>query len=228
MKALWKRLAERFDALTLRERTLVFAAAMSVLMLAAYSGLLAPGVTKERRLTSEIARRHADLRALTDQVTKLVQSRQQDPDRELKQRSAALKARLADAEAGIAAEEARLTAPAQMRRVIEEMLAENRGVRLVSLRTLPVVSIAETRSKESEAKPAPQAGGAPTRLVFRHGIEFAVAGTYLDLLAYVGDLERLPTRLYWAALDIDASQHPTLTMKVTVYTLSLDRAWMSV
>jgi MSHA biogenesis protein MshJ len=48
------------------------------------------------------------------------------------------------------------------------------------------------------------------------------------LLAYVRDLEQLPTQLYWASLELDAADYPKVAMKLTVYTLSLDRAWLNV
>jgi MSHA biogenesis protein MshJ len=69
---------------------------------------------------------------------------------------------------------------------------------------------------------------APERLVYRHGIEITVTGAYLDLLGYLADLERLPTQLYWSSLEIDASRYPRHTMRLVVYTLSLDRAWLNV
>jgi hypothetical protein len=47
-------------------------------------------------------------------------------------------------------------------------------------------------------------------------------------LRYLNELEHLPTQLYWSALEMDASHYPTHTMKLVVYTLSLDPAWLSV
>ena len=55
-----------------------------------------------------------------------------------------------------------------------------------------------------------------------------MSGSYLDLLAYMRDLEKLPTQLYWGSLELDASAYPSVWMKLTVYTLSLDPAWLSV
>jgi MSHA biogenesis protein MshJ len=94
------------------------------------------------------------------------------------------------------------------------VLGRARGVSLVEMKTLAVSTISPKESKE--------------RLIYRHGLELTVAGSYLDLLAYVRDLEALPTQLYWGALNVDASQYPKVLMKVTVYTLSLDRAWLNV
>lgn len=226
MKQLWQRYAGAFDALSLRERAMIFAAAAVVLITLAYVGMLEGEEGRHKRLSSGLAQKQAEMKALEDQVVKLIGARGEDPDREAKKRLAEVRAELAQIEAGIGAEERKFTAPAQMRSVIEGLLGRNRAVALQSLRTLPVTSIAESRAATGEAKPPPAA--AADRLIFRHGVELTVSGSYLDLLGYVRDLERLPTQLYWGALEIDAAAYPKVLMKLTVYTLSLDRAWLNV
>lgn len=226
MKQLWQRYAGAFDALSLRERAMIFAAAATVLITLAYVGMLEGEEARQKRLASGLAQKQAEMKALEDQVVKLIGARGADPDREAKKRLAEVRAELAQVEAGIGAEERKFTAPAQMRGVIEGLLGRNRAVALQSLKTLPVTSIAESRAATGEAKPPPAA--AADRLIFRHGIELTVSGSYLDLLGYVRDLERLPTQLYWGALEIDAAAYPKVLMKLTVYTLSLDRAWLNV
>ena len=74
----------------------------------------------------------------------------------------------------------------------------------------------------------PEKGRAPDKLIFRHGVELTVSGTYPDLYAYLAGLEKLPTQLYWGRADLSVSTHPVTTLKLTVYTLSLDPAWMLV
>lgn len=227
MKQIWQRYAGRFDALSLRERTLVFAATATVLLALAYAGLLDAENARQKRLVSLIAQQQAEMRALESQVGKLIAARSDDPNRAAKLQLAEVRAELGRIEAGIAAEERRFTAPAQMRSVVEGILVRNRAVTLQTLRTLPVTSIAEARlAQGGAAKPA--SGIAPDRLIFRHGIEIVVSGTYLDLLGYVRELENLPTQLYWGALEVDAAVYPKVVMKVTIYTLSLDRAWLNV
>jgi MSHA biogenesis protein MshJ len=162
---------------------------------------------------------------LQAQITALLQGHRIDPNVAARARLQALKGELAGLDREIAGEERKFTSPSQMRGVIEGMLARNRGVKLVDLKTLPVSSIEDQRAGAAEKAPAKPV---PGRLVYRHGMELTVAGGYLDLLAYVADLERLPTQLYWGALDMDASAYPRLAMKLTVYTLSLERAWMNV
>lgn len=214
MSDLWRRIAERFDALNLRERAMVSAAALVALLALAYTMMIEPQVIQQRRAAGAMLQKRSELRALDAQVQALAASRSQDPERARRERLAQLKSELAELEGRIAAEEKRFTAPSQMRGVVEGVLARSRGVALVEMNTLAVSTLAAKEAKE--------------RLIYRHGLELTVSGSYLDLLAYVRDLEALPTQLYWGALDLDASKYPHLSMKLTVYTLSLERAWLSV
>ena len=225
MRKLLQAYAERIDALTLRERLIMFCAAAAVLIVVAYSLWIDAEFTKSARLAGEISQRQGEMKALQDQMAMLAHVRDRDPDRANRERLAILKAQLDDAQARISGEERKFTAPDKMRAVLEELLAKNQRVRLVTLRTLPVASIAESHVNGA------QAGGAKPpaaeRQIYRHGVELTISGAYLDVLGYLSALEKLPTQLYWSGLAMEG-RYPTVTMKVTVFTLSLDPAWLSV
>jgi MSHA biogenesis protein MshJ len=221
------RYAERFNALSVRERVMVFAAALVALLAMVYTLMIEPELIKQRRTATAILQKQSEMKAFEAQVTKLIGSRARDPDRAERERLAQLRSELGDLEVRIAAEERKFTAPAQMRAVIEGLLARSRGVALVEMKTLATTTIA-TASKPVPAIKPPAKPALPERLIYRHGLELTVSGAYLDLLAYVRDLERLPTQLYWGGLELDAAAYPKVSMKLTVYTLSLDRAWLSV
>ena len=224
MSALWKRYAGRFDALSLRERVAVFAATIVALLGFAYVFMIEPELVQQRRLSAAIDQKHAQMKTLEAQVTKMVGTRTQDPDRAERERLAGLRAELSALELRIAAEERRFTAPAQMRGVVQGLLSRNRGVSLVEMKTLATTTIAPP-AKPGAKPPARPAGERP---VYRHGLELTVSGSYLDLVAYVRELEKLPTQLYWGALELDATAYPKVSLKLTVYTLSLDPTWLSV
>jgi len=234
VKQLWNRAAERIDALSLRERVLVFATAMALLLALSYSLLIDPQMSAQKRLASTVAQKQAEIKGMEAQITAIATSRAADPDRALRERLAEVRKQLAGVESQIAGEERKFTAPEQMRSVIEEMLARNRAVHLVAMKTLPTTTLAEARAESGKAeasKPAAKPAEAPKsgeRLVYRHGMEVTVAGGYLDLLRYLRDLEQLRTQLYWGSLEIDATRYPRHTMKIVVYTLSLDPAWLNV
>jgi MSHA biogenesis protein MshJ len=215
----WRRLAARFDALSLRERLMVSAAVLVALVALSYTTMIEPEILKQRRSAAAMLQKHSEMRALDAQVQGLLNARAQDPDRERRERLAQLHAQLAGLDARIRAEERRFTRPAQMRGVVEGVLGRAQGVELVEVRTLAVSTISARDAKEQEAK---------ERVIYRHGLEVTVAGSYLDLLAYLRELEALPTQLYWGGLSLDAAKYPRVLMKLTIYTLSLDRAWLNV
>lgn len=217
MNALWRRYAARFDALTLRERVMVFAAVMVALVALTYTLLVEPQLVKQKRLNSAILQKHSEMKTFEAQVGKLIGSGGRTAERD---RLGRLRGELDALEGRISAEERRFTAPSQMRGVIESLLARHRGVTLVEMKTLAVGTLS------AADKPAAKASG--ERLIYRHGLELTVTGSYLELLGYVRDLEKLPTQLYWSALDLDAASYPRLSMKLTVYTLSLDPTWLNV
>jgi MSHA biogenesis protein MshJ len=217
--ALWRRTAARFDALSLRERVMVSAAVLVALLALTYTMMLEPELQKQRRSSAAMLQKQSEMRALDAQVQGLLGARAQDPDRARRERLAQLTGQLGELDSRISAEERRFTQPAQMRGVVEGVLNRARGVELVEMKTLAVSTLSAKDAKDKEPK---------ERFIYRHGLELTVSGSYLDLLAYLRDLESLPTQLYWGALSIDASQYPRVLMKLTVYTLSLDRAWLNV
>jgi MSHA biogenesis protein MshJ len=232
MSGLWQRYSMRFDALTLRERVMVFGAVMVVVVALGYTLAIEPQLLKQKRLATAMLQKHSEMKVFEAQVGKVFGSAGQGEQHSGRERLGQLRAELATLEARIRAEERRFTAPAQMRRVMEGLLARNRGVALEEMKTLSVGTVSPAAATTAAlasppAKPTPQAASGE-RLIYRHGVELTVSGSYLDLLAYARDLEKLPSHLYWGALELDASAYPKVSMKLVVYTLSLDPAWLSV
>jgi MSHA biogenesis protein MshJ len=229
MSELWQRYAGRFDALSLRERVMVFAAVMVAVVALAYMFAIDPQLVKQKRIAGAVLQKHSDMKTFEAQVAKLVGGGGLDAGRAERDRLARLRTELGALEGRITAEERKFTAPSQMRAVIEGLLARNRGVALVEMKTLAADTIAAAAKPGAQpVKPAPEKPAAGERLIYRHGVELTVSGSYLELLAYARDLEKLPKQLYWGALELNAAAYPKVSMKLTVYTLSLDPAWLSV
>ena len=80
MTALLRRYTERIDALSLRERVLIFIAAALVLVAFAYLGFIAPLMERDKRLGREVARRQTELAMLQAQLQALARSSEMRPD----------------------------------------------------------------------------------------------------------------------------------------------------
>ena len=233
MKRLWKQYADRIDAATLRERVMMFAAAVVVLIALLNALLIEPELVKQRRLSREVAQRQAEIKALQAQLETLARMRNAGPDQADRRRLEDVLKRTVELEARLTEEQRKFAPPEQISAMLEQMLSRNRRLTLVDMRTLPAVALggpekpaAQNPGAEKSAAPKPAPVGAG--LIYRHGVELTVSGAYLDLLAYLKDLEKLPNQLYWGRLDLSVAKHPQVTLKLSVYTLSLDPAWMRV
>lgn len=214
MKAALKRYVERIDNATLRERALLFGAAALVLIFCVIAALIKPLRDTQRRLGADIAQREKELRTVQSELQRMARTRIADPDAQNRARASELRAELAALDTKIAAEQRRFTPPQRMRAVLEEILERDKRLSLVDLKTLPITDLSSKG----------QAG----RRVFRHGIELTLAGGYLDLHGYLKALEGLSTQLYWGRAEMSVTGYPVATLKLTVYTLSFDQAWLVV
>ena len=239
MKRLWKQYVERIDAASVRERVMIFAAAVVVIVVALNALLIEPELAKQKRASKEIAQRQAELKALQSQLEAMTAVRRADPDQAERLRLEDLKKRLGEVEAKLVQEQRKFAPPEQIGTILEEMLSRNRKLSLVDMRTLPVSALTPGADKPAAGKPPPdkpaaekpaaaaQPAAGPGQ-IYRHGVELTVTGSYLELLAYLKDLEKLPSQMYWGKLDLSVAAHPKVALKLSVYTLSLDRAWLRV
>lgn len=233
MKQLWQRYAAKMEAATLRERVMIFAAAAVALIALLNAALIEPELVKQRRLSAEVSQRQREIGVMQEQLQKMALARKSDPDLENRKALEGLRRQIAEADAALVQEQRRFAPPERIGPLLGEMLSRNRRLQLVDMRTLPVAAIGPGNEKPAasgaaEKPPAKPAAGAPGGPIYRHGVEITVRGTYLELLAYLRDLEKLPNQMYWGRLELGVGAYPQVTLKLSVYTLSLDLAWLVV
>lgn len=224
MKQWWHKWSERIDAMVLRERAVVFFAAALVLLFLFNAVLSGPVTDRQRQVARQLAQKQLDTRQIQEQVQLLLGKRAQDPDAERRTHIEQLKQRVAEIDARLAEKQHELVAPDRVPGLLEEMLRRERKLELVDLRSLPPAPLFK-----NQAQPTGAGGTAVAALqVYRHGVELTVRGNYFDLVRYLGDLEQLPLRMFWREVDISGDAYPIITMKLSVYTLSLERTWVIV
>jgi MSHA biogenesis protein MshJ len=60
-----------------------------------------------------------------------------------------------------------------------------------------------------------------------HRVELVLEGRYLDVLAYLQDLESLPWHFYWRQLDLTTKQYPINRVRVELGTVNMDSDWIN-
>lgn len=233
-----RQLAARVDALSVRERAMVFAAACAVLVFAGNAFFLAPQRALQDGLRAQIVQQRTTLAGIEGEIGARVQAFQADPDAPARARLASLRQETAQLGNELLAIEHGLVPPERMSPLVDGILRAHGRLKLVSMRTLPVEPVAgpggtaaatPATSAPAPAADAPQAGAGAkpsAPLLYRHGVEVTVRGNYLDMVDYMNALEALPTRMFWSRARLDVDAYPDARLTLTLHTLSLDRQWM--
>lgn len=250
-------LRHKIDALTLRERLMVFAAAAGTIIFLAYYAWFDPLLSTEKSLRAQIRQEQDNALGIDAEIIRKVQAYAFDPEAADRARLQAVKVELAQLGAALRAMQRGLVAPDKIAALLETMLKGHGRLRLLSLKTLPVSGLSDGAfelpedarpsgteapqmralgdiQKEiagAQAKPAadakPAAQANPLELVYRHGVEIALQGSYSDMVNYMEALEAMPTQLFWAQAKLDAVDYPAARLTLVLYTLSLDRKWIA-
>lgn len=240
MKALYLKWSTRLDAMSLRERALVFAASAALIVFVVYSLLLSPLFLKQKVLQDQVARNQNNIAGVDDEIARKIDGFVLDPDVGNRARLLAIQAETAALSESLRALQHGLVAPERMSALLEKILRANGRLKLVGLRTLDVVPTSEGSYDAALpvlAAPAPVTPGQsapppaapqpkPMNLLFRHGVELTLRGNYLDMVGYMQALEGMPTQLFWGRAALAVDTYPVATLTLTLYTLSLDKKWV--
>jgi MSHA biogenesis protein MshJ len=168
---------------------------------------------------------------------KLLHNKLDNPNAELNSQLAGLRSQTRTADDQFKQLQSSLVPAQEMSQWLAGLLQAQRGLQLTGLKSLPVTSVADllaAKAAPTGAAPAasastPSANPATTAprdtWLYRHGVEVTLRGNYNDLLAYLNTLEHLPRHVYWGELKINAQDSPAVVMTLTVYTISLEKAW---
>ena len=214
-----KRLAERVDALTLRERVLIFFALLVAFhqmwdylvwspMVARQDALQ----SQEQSLNKEMLQMQIDLKLLTAKASA-------DPDKQIKQDIQTLEKQLSVLNGQIRQDSSGMVSPEQMARLLEEMLLSQKTLELLHL---------ETHESVALIKPEKDKLPSVKYQIYRHDFSIEFSGSYLATLKYLETLEKLETRFFWDAIEFGVEDFPENKVRLKLYTLSLSDAWIGV
>lgn len=216
--------AKKYEAMSLRERAMVSLAILGGAIFLWDSQFMASLRQQRLVLDSELA--------LASDAGVVAQSADlSDPRQVNLQRAADLQTQQQELDARIASTASGFVSAEKMVQVLNDMLDRQGRLELVSIRNLPVVSLAPPRpvdgaSGETSAEPAADAG--PGQPPYVHPIEIIIDGQYADILDYLEALEKLPYRFRWSSLELVTTGYPRNRVRIVLSTLSLDSTWLGV
>jgi MSHA biogenesis protein MshJ len=213
--------AARIDALSLRERIIILLAGATLIWIAWQTLLIGPLTTREH--AAEL--RLTDARRQLDDIETLgtAASAALDPVLAALSRNQALQDRLTALNAELRSAAQGYVGPERMTDLLRRMLAEEHGLKLVSLANLPVESLSQPPGATDAVVPDRKDIGP-----FLHPVELVVDGDYASLIAYLRSLEALPWRIQWQRLELRASNSAICRVSIKIGALSLSRDWINI
>ena len=216
MKLDWKTLSDKIDGMSPRQRGLIFAVAASIVVALVSSLLIEPQLAKQKVLSRKTEQQQSEIKSIQAQLQAMAEVRKTDPDAANRAELESLRLQLVQLKASLQVKQQHLIPPDKIAGLLEEILSRNRQLQLISLRNLPASAV--TGEEEQAA--------AVEKEFFKHGIEMTVSGSYFDLLDYMVQLEKLPWQMFWGQASLVVETYPISRMTLTLYTLSLDKAWL--
>ena len=250
LKQQWDQLAARVDALSLRERVMVFGACAALLLFLLYSLFLNPLFARQQRLTASLAEQQQMMAGIDAEILQKITASSIDPNAQERAELEKVRQEVSRLGHTLRSTQAGLVAPERIVYLLESLLKQHARLKVDSLKTLQTIPLGD----DIASAPAPAAGltqVAPTPasapalpvnpaatpaatpavkpppLLYRHGVEVVLQGSYIDMVNYMEALEAMPTRVFWGKAEMSVARYPQASLKLTLYTLSLDNKWIA-
>ena len=214
-------LLERINHLSVRERAMVFGAGVVLLGMGWQALLMEPLAHRARTAQQQLLELHQRLQAAELAASSAAHS----PAIMAAARNRALEQRLAQLDTDLAAAAHGYVAPERVAELLGELISRQQGLTLISLRNLPVESLARRATPDAAVPTTPEVRD---RGPFLHPLELIISGDYPSIVRYLQALEQLPWRLHWERLELQVERYPANRVRLVIGALSLSRDWMSV
>ncbi len=209
-------LAGRIDAMSIRERALIFITILVALYFLAVNVLFGPLNVEKDRLQQQVNLKRQETQALEAQIQTMAVTGGEGPEAAKRKKLEALRENLKTMDSELVRVTAGLVPPKEMARLIEQMLLKNHGLQVIRVESIPASPLLE------EGGSAPASGA----MVYKHGMNIEIKGGYLDVLRYLKSLEALPWKVFWGKVTLKTEKYPNSRVTLLIYTLSTHEAWI--
>ena len=214
MRQQWQELGSKFDVLSQREQVMV--AAATVVLIGFIAFLPVESIWNEQtKLTKQMQGLQQESNTLKQQVALYQHELTLDPDADYRQRLFLLEQQMTDVDAGLASQMVDMVPADYMPTVLAQLLSKGKGIKLLSFASIAPVALLQVGEQEKMN-------------LYSHGIKLTIEGDYFSVLQFVQAVEAMPDKLYWKRIDYQVMQHPNASVELELYTLSINKDFISV
>ena len=228
-----KKIAEKINSLSLRERAMVFLGLVAVMFTLWDSLLMSPLAIEQKKVLAEINKKNAERLVLVTKMQKFFEKNKEDPDAESLERLKILRTRLIDVQAELESSTDNLVTPSDMPKILETVLHKTGELTLNNLKSLGVTPLVSKESSEKNV--VNQSIEDEKKLTtdnidnaYKHGLRIEFSGDYLTTLNYLKQLEELEWGFFWDGFELNVGEYPDAKASIEIFTLSLKEEWIGV
>lgn len=217
MNSYFKSNADKFDALSPRERFLFGIAILVVISLAWWHFYAEPVLLETKimaeennRINAEVNQTRAAIRDIRNTIAVGVNKGKEVQLGQLEKALAAVEDRLR-------LKTIELIDPEKMFHLMTQLIYKESKLKLQSLKrreVKPAITLPEEQQDDAG--------------IYRHVLEVKFSGKFVDILQYMRSLEALDWKLIWDEIEIVSNDYPLITVKVVISTLSTRKEWVGV
>lgn len=207
MQQYWQQWCDKFVQLSAREKWLITLCGFVAIALGLFTFLVEPIVEQSRATSQRIATTKLNAQRLEADILLMTAKLRKDPDQELNQEYKQLMVESQELSTQLAAIVENLIAPSQMAQLLEQVLAESKGLHLVSLQSMSAEPIVTNEENANLAS------------YYIHPVRMELTGKYFAIVNYLEALENLPVKYYWRSFHYSVEEYPSARLVLEVYTL---------
>mgnify|MGYP006182150167 FL=1 len=214
MKAQFEQLAQKFDALSQRERGLIAIALLALIAMLAYMPI--ESLWKQQYSTAQQLKVIEQENQVSVQQIDLYQQRLAlDPNQDYRQRLTLLQQQNQQLDTQLNEQMVDMVPADYMPELLGNLLGQVQGITLLkftSVAPVPLLAVGEEKKLN----------------LYSHGIRMSLEGDYFSVLRFVEAVEAMHDKLYWKRLDYKVADYPKGKVDIELYTLSINKDFISV
>ncbi|MDP5212756.1 hypothetical protein ORJ66_06830 [Pseudoalteromonas tunicata] len=216
MKLQWQVYREKFAALQMREKYLIFGVGLFLICYLFGFYLLNPLYLKWQKNAQSLIAIEKNLVANTAQITLFSDALTRDYTQELRSEIATAELALKQVDEKLNQFSQGFVPPYKMAAVLKKVLLDNRKLTLKAFKLVGVEPI--IIGLEQEQKVA----------FYEHGMAITLEGEYFDLLKYLNAVQNLEEKLFIKEYSYQVIQYPIAQLSLVITTVSADEEFLSI
>lgn len=216
------RLLKQWRKLSQRERVIAALASVSVAVMIWNVAVYAPYQNDIRLLEQELLQTDKKITDMQAQFQQQLEKTRYDPNQEARVQLAEHQVESERLDRLLEQTSVQIIQPQAMADVLKDMLKKQTAMKFISLENRPAKAEFTEKLETQETKH----GDAIT--IYRHSVVLKMKGSYLNAMTYLKQLENLPWRVYWQAIEIESKDYPDALITLEVYTLGFGRGLVGV